>query len=211
MYVPMTKDEMTTRISRIINDVYACNECGYTISSIVDHLKNDFSNSIDRREYVKKYTGFADHLSLYDYNDRIKKCIVKFFEIDTTQQNNSIDEEPIVSVYSAVEALVKAYDLKELAEKVNALPASDTQQNDSFEQFQPGIHAFMDAYDIDTAAAFNTKIYQLIASDIQDSKTNSALQQQLAALCNQVETLTGQVQQLSEQIQQLKNSPTKSE
>ena len=69
----------------------------------------------------------------------------------------------------------------------------------------------MDAYDIDTAAAFNTKIYQLIASDIQDSKTNSALQQQLKALCNQVETLTGQVQQLSEQIQQLKNPPTKSE
>lgn len=206
----LSKDEMTTRISRIIKDIYACNESGYTISSIVDHLKNDFSNSVDRREYVKKYTGFADHLSLYDYNDRIKKCIVKFFEIDT-QQNNSIDEEPIVSVYSTVEALVKAYDLKELAAKVNALPASDTQQNDSFEQFQPAIHAFMDAYDIDTAAAFNTKIYQLIASDIQDSKTNSALQQQLETLCNQVETLTGQVQQLSKQIQQLKNPPTKSE
>ncbi len=76
---------------------------------------------------------------------------------------------------------------------------------------QPSINALKDAYDLDTAAAFNTKIYQLIASDIQDSKTNSALQQQLAALCNQVETLTGQVQQLSEQIQQLKNPPTKSE
>lgn len=76
---------------------------------------------------------------------------------------------------------------------------------------QPSINALKDAYDLDTAAAFNTKIYQLIASDIQDSKTNSALQQQLAALCKQVETLTGQVQQLSEQIQQLKNSPTKSE
>lgn len=76
---------------------------------------------------------------------------------------------------------------------------------------QPSINALKDAYDLDTAAAFNTKIYQLIASDIQDSKTNSALQQQLKALCNQVETLTGQVQQLSEQIQQLKNPPTKSE
>ena len=76
---------------------------------------------------------------------------------------------------------------------------------------QPSINALKDAYDIDTAAAFNTKIYQLIASDIQDSKTNSALQQQLKALCNQVETLTEQVQQLSEQIQQLKNPPTKSE
>lgn len=29
----MTKDEMTTRISRIVNDVYTCNECGYTVSS----------------------------------------------------------------------------------------------------------------------------------------------------------------------------------
>lgn len=208
----LTKDEMTTRISRIINDVYTCNECGgYTVSSIVDHLKNDFDNYVDRREYVKKYTSFPDHVLLCDYVNRFKKCIVKFAEIDTTQQNNNIDEEPIVSVYSAVEALVKAYDLKELAAKVNALPASDTQPDDSFEQFQPGIHAFMDAYDIDTAAAFNTKIYQLIASDIQDSKTNSALQQQLETLCNQVETLTGQVQQLSEQIQQLKNPPTKSE
>lgn len=207
----MTKDEMTTKISRIIRDVCACNECGYTVSSLVDHLKNDFSDYGKCNEYVKKYTEFPGRLDIYNYIDIVKKCIVKFFDIDTTQQNNSIDEEPIVSVYSAVEALVKAYDLKELAEKVNALPASDTQQNDSFEQFQPGIHAFMDAYDIDTAAAFNTKIYQLIASDIQDSKTNSALQQQLKALCNQVETLTGQVQQLSEQIQQLKNSPTKSE
>lgn len=209
MCAPMTKDEMTTRISRIINDVYACNKCGYTVSSLVDHLKNDFSNFGNCQEYVKKYTGFANQLSLYDYIDRIKKCIVNFFEIDNTQQNNNIDEEPIVSVYSAVEALVKAYDLKSPEEL--ALIASDTQPDDSFEQFQPGIHAFMDAYDVDTAAAFNTKIYQLIASDIQDSKTNSALQQQLKALCNQVETLTGQVQQLSEQIQQLKNPPTKSE
>ena len=208
--MPMSKNEMTIKISRIINDVCSCNNFGYTVSSIVDHLENDFSNYVDRREYTKSHTDFPDHIALYHSINNFKKCIVKFAEIDT-QQNNSIDEEPIVSVYSAVEALVKAYDLKELAEKVNALPASDTQQNDSFEQFQPAIHAFMDAYDIDTAAAFNTKIYQLIASDIQDSKTNSALQQQLAALCNQVETLTGQVQQLSEQIQQLKNSPTKSE
>ena len=37
---------------------------------------------------------------------------------------------------------------------------------------QPSINALKDAYDIDTAAAFNTKIYQLIASDIHDSKTN---------------------------------------
>lgn len=206
----MSKDQMTTRISRIINDVCICVACGYTVSSVVDHLKNDFENYGKSLTYVKKHTDFPCPELLCDYVNRFKKCIVKFAEIDT-QQNNSIDEDPIVSVYSAVEALVKAYDLKELAEKVNALPASDTQQNDSFEQFQPAIHAFMDAYDIDTAAAFNTKIYQLIASDIQDSKTNSALQQQLAALCNQVETLTGQVQQLSEQIQQLKNSPTKSE
>lgn len=211
MYVPMTKDEMTTRISRIIRDVYTCNECGYTVSSLVDHLKNDFSDYGKCNEYVKKYTEFPGRLDIYNYIDMVKKCIVKFFDIDTTQQNNSIDEEPTVSVYSEVEALVKAYDLKELAEKVNALPASDTQPDDSFEQFQPAIHAFMDAYDIDTAAAFNTKIYQLIASDIQDSKTSSALQQQLETLCNQVETLTGQVQQLSEQIQQLKNPPTKSE
>ena len=40
----MTKDEMTTRISRIIRDVYVCNEHGYTISSIISHLKNDFNN-----------------------------------------------------------------------------------------------------------------------------------------------------------------------
>ena len=202
---------MTNKISRIINDVYICVACGYTVSSVVDHLKNDFENYGKSLTYVKKHTDFPSPELLCDYVNRFKKCIVKFAEIDNTQQNNSIDEDPTVSVYSAVEALVKAYDLKKLAAKVNALPASDTQQNDSFEQFQPGIHAFMDAYDIDTAAAFNTKIYQLIASDIQDSKTNSALQQQLKALCNQVETLTGQVQQLSEQIQQLKNPPTKSE
>ncbi len=214
MYALMTKDEMTTRISRIINDVYACNECGYTVSSLIDHLKNDFSNFGNCQEYVKKYTGFANQLSLYDYIDRIKNCIANFFDIDI-QQNSDKDPTDQV-VYLAVEALAKAYDLKtpeELLEKVKELTGNSSnggQPDDSFEQFQPGIHAFMDAYDIDTAAAFNTKIYQLIASDIQDSKTNSALQQQLAALCNQVETLTGQVQQLNEQIQQLKNPPTKS-
>lgn len=205
----MSKDEMTDKISTIFENVVTCYNAGYTVSSIIEHLKNDIDKR-NRNNYVDDYTTFVDFDELCEFADCFKKCIAKFAEIDT-QQNNSIDEEPIVSVYSAVEALVKAYDLKELAAKVNALPASDTQPDDSFEQFQPAIHAFMDAYDIDTAAAFNTKIYQLIASDIQDSKTNSALQQQLAALCNQVETLTGQVQQLSEQIQQLKNPPTKSE
>ena len=203
----MTKDEMTDKISTIFENVVTCYNAGYTVSSIIEHLKNDIDKR-NRNNYVDDYTTFVDFDELCEFADRFKKCIAKFAEIDT-QQNNSIDEDPIVSVYSAVEALVKAYDLKSPEEL--ALIASDTQPDDSFEQFQPGIHAFMDAYDVDTAAAFNTKIYQLIASDIQDSKTNSALQQQLKALCNQVETLTGQVQQLSEQIQQLKNPPTKSE
>ena len=135
---------------------------------------------------------------------KFKKIIADFAGIDLND----------VSLQPSINALKDAYDIDTAAAfntKIYQLIASDTQQNDSFEQFQPAIHAFMDAYDIDTAAAFNTKIYQLIASDIQDSKTNSALQQQLKALCNQVETLTGQVQQLSEQIQQLKNPPTKSE
>lgn len=158
-----------------------------------------------------QYARFNNQIISHNYMNRFKNIIADFAGIDIQNDNDEKNNQTDPIVFMAVESLVKAYDLKELAAKVNALPASDTQQNDSFEQFQPTIHAFMDAYDIDTAAAFNTKIYQLIASDIQDSKTNSALQQQLAALCNQVETLTGQVQQLSEQIQQLKNPPTKSE
>lgn len=158
-----------------------------------------------------QYARFNNQIISHNYMNRFKNIIADFAGIDIQNDNDEKNNQTDPIVFMAVEALVKAYDLKKLAAKVNALPASDTQQNDSFEQFQPGIHAFMDAYDIDTAAAFNTKIYQLIASDIQDSKTNSALQQQLKALCNQVETLTGQVQQLSEQIQQLKNPPTKSE
>ena len=158
-----------------------------------------------------QYARFNNQIISHNYMNRFKNIIADFAGIDIQNDNDEKNNQTDPIVFMAVESLVKAYDLKELAAKVNALPASDTQQNDSFEQFQPTIHAFMDAYDIDTAAAFNTKIYQLIASDIQDSKTNSALQQQLKALCNQVETLTGQVQQLSEQIQQLKNPPTKSE
>ena len=158
-----------------------------------------------------QYARFNNQIISHNYMNRFKNIIADFAGIDIQNDNDEKNNQTDPIVFMAVESLVKAYDLKELAAKVNALPASDTQQNDSFEQFQPAIHAFMDAYDIDTAAAFNTKIYQLIASDIQDSKTNSALQQQLKALCNQVETLTGQVQQLSEQIQQLKNPPTKSE
>ena len=196
--------EMYQGIIKIVN----CYHNDFTITDFNNYI--DVINSKSNYDDLFRLILLDTSNQIFEIFNQFKEIIANFAEINT-QQNNNIDEEPIVSVYSAVEALVKAYDLKELAAKVNALPASDTQQNDSFEQFQPAIHAFMDAYDIDTAAAFNTKIYQLIASDIQDSKTNSDLQQQLAALCNQVETLTGQVQQLSEQIQQLKNSPTKSE
>lgn len=191
-------------IIKIVN----CYHNGFTMTDFNNYI--DVINSKSNYDDLFRSVLLDTSNQIFEIFNQFKEIIADFAEIDT-QQNNNIDEDPIVSVYSEVEALVKAYDLKELAAKVNALPASDTQQNDSFEQFQPGIHAFMDAYDIDTAAAFNTKIYQLIASDIQDSKTNSALHQQLKALCNQVETLTGQVQQLSEQIQQLKNPPTKSE
>ena len=206
----MIKDKITTCISEIINDIYARHEAGYTVPSIVEYLKNDIILN-DLCKYIMQYARFNNQILSRNYMNRFKNIIADFAGIDIQNDNDEKNNQTDPIVFMAVEALVKTYDLKELAAKVNALPASDTQQNDSFEQFQPGIHAFMDAYDLDTAAAFNTKIYQLIASDIQDSKTNSALQQQLEALCNQVETLTEQVQQLSEQIQQLKNPPTKSE
>lgn len=204
----MIKDKITTCISEIINDIYARHEAGYTVPSIVEYLKNDIILN-ELCKYIMQYARFNNQILSRNYMNRFKNIIADFAGIDIQNDNDEKNNQTDPIVFMAVEALVKAYDLKSPEEL--ALIASDTQQNDSFEQFQPGIHAFMDAYDIDTAAAFNTKIYQLIASDIQDSKTNSALQQQLAALCNQVETLTGQVQQLSEQIQQLKNPPTKSE
>ncbi len=204
----MIKDKITTCISEIINDIYARHEAGYTVPSIVEYLKNDIILN-ELCKYIMQYARFNNQILSRNYMNRFKNIIADFAGIDIQNDNDEKNNQTDPIVFMAVEALVKAYDLKSPEEL--ALIASDTQQNDSFEQFQPGIHAFMDAYDVDTAAAFNTKIYQLIASDIQDSKTNSALQQQLAALCNQVETLTGQVQQLSEQIQQLKNSPTKSE
>lgn len=204
----MIKDKITTCISEIINDIYARHEAGYTVPSIVEYLKNDIILN-ELCKYIMQYARFNNQILSRNYMNRFKNIIADFAGIDIQNDNDEKNNQTDPIVFMAVEALVKAYDLKSPEEL--ALIASDTQQNDSFEQFQPGIHAFMDAYDIDTAAAFNTKIYQLIASDIQDSKTNSALQQQLAALCKQVETLTGQVQQLNEQIQQLKNSPTKSE
>lgn len=204
----MIKDKITTCISEIINDIYARHEAGYTVPSIVEYLKNDIILN-ELCKYIMQYARFNNQILSRNYMNRFKNIIADFAGIDIQNDNDEKNNQTDPIVFMAVEALVKAYDLKSPEEL--ALIASDTQPDDSFEQFQPAIHAFMDAYDLDTAAAFNTKIYQLIASDIQDSKTNSALQQQLAALCNQVETLTGQVQQLSEQIQQLKNSPTKSE
>lgn len=204
----MIKDKITTCISEIINDIYARHEAGYTVPSIVEYLKNDIILN-ELCKYIMQYARFNNQILSRNYMNRFKNIIADFAGIDIQNDNDEKNNQTDPIVFMAVEALVKAYDLKSPEEL--ALIASDTQPDDSFEQFQPAIHAFMDAYDLDTAAAFNTKIYQLIASDIQDSKTNSTLQQQLAALCNQVETLTGQVQQLSEQIQQLKNSPTKSE
>ena len=203
----MTEKEKLYYTARAIDSVLTCCNGGINLPDILKHLekiKNEHGGC-----YVHSYVNnnsktYANYDIFLDRVSKFKEIIADFAGIDLND----------VSLQPSINALKDAYDLDTAAAfntKIYQLIASDTQQNDSFEQFQPGIHAFMDAYDIDTAAAFNTKIYQLIASDIQDSKTNSALQQQLAALCNQVETLTGQVQQLSEQIQQLKNSPTKSE
>lgn len=208
----MNRKELFPLLVKAMNDIYTCYRNNFKLSDIQDYLNNDVE--CDLTNYISSATCCVN---LWDFNNltnKFKEIIADFAGINTQQNDKDPTDQ---TVYLAVEALVKAYGLKspeELLEKVKELTGNSSnsgQPDDSFEQFQPAIHAFMDAYDIDTAAAFNTKIYQLIASDIQDSKTNSDLQQQLAALCNQVETLTGQVQQLSEQIQQLKNPPTKSE
>lgn len=154
----MTKDEMTTRISRIVNDVYVCNKCGYTVSSLIDHLKNDFSNFGSCQEYVKKYTGFANQLSLYDYIDRIKNCITNFFEIDQQNDKDPTDQ----TVYLAVEALVKAYGLKspeELLEKVKELTGNSSNGG------QPDVNqAFINVNDLITAnTVLNSQVESLRA------------------------------------------------
>ena len=202
-----TEKEALYYTARAIDSIFICCNRGINLPNILKHLekiKNEYG-ICHVHSYVNNNSKiYVDYNIFLDRVSKFKEIIAGFAGIDLND----------VSLQPGINALKDAYDLDTAAAfntKIYQLIASDTQQNDSFEQFQPAIHAFMDAYDIDTAAAFNTKIYQLIASDIQDSKTNSALQQQLAALCNQVETLTGQVQQLSEQIQQLKNPPTKSE
>ena len=198
----MNRKELFPLLVKGMSNIYLCYCDNFKLSDIQHHLENDVEYNVTN--YIENVTCCVGLEDLNKLISKFKEIIADFAGIDLND----------VSLQPSINALKDAYDLDTAAAfntKIYQLIASDTQQNDSFEQFQPGIHAFMDAYDIDTAAAFNTKIYQLIASDIQDSKTNSALQQQLAALCNQVETLTGQVQQLSEQIQQLKNPPTKSE
>ena len=139
-------------------------------------------------------------------------CYCDNFKLSDIQHHLENDVEYNVTNYiENVTCCVGLEDLNKLISKFKEIIADFAGIDLNDVSLQPSINALKDAYDLDTAAAFNTKIYQLIASDIQDSKTNSALQQQLETLCNQVETLTGQVQQLSEQIQQLKNPPTKSE
>lgn len=200
-----TEKEALYYTARAIDGILTCYNQGIKLPDILKHLEK----IKEENGYINPYV--SKNSEIYISYNVLLKDVSKFKEIIADFAGIDLND---VSLQPSINALKDAYDLDTAAAfntKIYQLIASDTQQNDSFEQFQPGIHAFMDAYDIDTAAAFNTKIYQLIASDIQDSKTNSALQQQLAALCNQVETLTGQVQQLSEQIQQLKNSPTKSE
>ena len=201
-----TEKEALYYTAKAIDGILTCYNQGIKLPDILKHLeKIKEENGCYIDPYVSKNSEiYITYNILLDNVSKFKKIIADFARIDLND----------VSLQPGINALKDAYDLDTAAAfntKIYQLIASDTQQNDSFEQFQPAIHAFMDSYDIDTAAAFNTKIYQLIASDIQDSKTNSALQQQLETLCNQVETLTGQVQQLSEQIQQLKNPPTKSE
>jgi len=156
----LSKDEMTTRISRIINDMYACNECNYTISSIIDHLKNDFNDYCECRDYVKRYTVFTDQDLLYKYVDYFKKCIVKFAEIDTAQQS---DKDPTdQTVYLAVEALAKAYNLKtpeELLEKVKELTGNSSNGG------QPDVNqAFINVNDLITVnTVLNSQVESLRA------------------------------------------------
>lgn len=155
----MTKDEMTTRISRIVNDVYTCNECGYTVSSLIDHLKNDFPDNGKCNEYVKKYTRFPGRLDIYNYIDMVKKIIVKFFDIDI-QQNVKDPTDQVV--YLAVEALVKAYGLKspeELLEKVKELTGNSSNSG------QPDVNqAFINVNDLITAnTVLNSQVESLRA------------------------------------------------
>lgn len=156
----MSKNEMTIKISRIINDVRSCNNSGYTVSSIVDHLENDFSNYVDRREYTKSHTDFPDHISLYHSIDDFKKCIVKFAEIDTAQQSGKDPTDQ--TVYLAVEALVKAYGLKspeELLEKVKELTGNSSNGG------QPDVNqAFINVNDLITAnTVLNSQVESLRA------------------------------------------------
>lgn len=156
----MTKDEMTNKISRIINDVYVCVACGYTVSSVVDHLKNDFENYGKSLTYVKKHTSFPSPELLCEYVNRFKKCIVKFAEIDNIQQT---DKDPTdQTVYLAVEALVKAYGLKspeELLEKVKELTGNSSNGG------QPDVNqAFINVNDLITAnTVLNSQVESLRA------------------------------------------------
>lgn len=152
----MTKDEMTTRISRIVNDVYTCNECGYTVSSLIDHLKNDFPDNGKCNEYVKNILDFLVGL----ISIIILTWLKNHCQIFDIQQNDKDPTDQVV--YLAVEALVKAYGLKspeELLEKVKELTGNSSNGG------QPDVNqAFINVNDLITAnTVLNSQVESLRA------------------------------------------------
>ena len=109
------------------------------------------------------YTARAIDGILTCYNQGIKlPDILKHLE-KIKEENGYIN--PYVSknseIYISYNVLLK--DVSKFKEIIADFAGIDL--NDV--SLQPSINALKDAYDLDTAAAFNTKIYQLIASDTQ--------------------------------------------
>ena len=103
----MSKDQMTTYISDIINDMYTRYEDGYTVPSIVEYLKNDIVIN-EFCKYIMQYARFNNQIISNNYMNRFKNIIADFAGIDIQNDNDEKNNQTDPIVFMAVEALVKA-------------------------------------------------------------------------------------------------------
>lgn len=157
-----TEKEKLYYAATAINSVLTCCNGGINLPDILKHLekiKNEHGNC-----YVHSYVNnnsktYANYDIFLDRVSKFKEIIADFAGINTQQNDKDPTDQ---TVYLAVEALVKAYDLKspeELLEKVKELTGNSSNGG------QPDVNqAFINVNDLITAnTVLNSQVESLRA------------------------------------------------
>lgn len=153
----MTRKELFPLLVKGMSNIYLCYCDNFKLSDIQHHLENDVEYSI--ASYVENTTCCVSLDDLNKLISKFKEIIADFAGINTQQNDKDPTDQ---TVYLAVEALVKAYNLKspeELLEKVKELTGNPSNGG------QPDVNqAFINVNDLITAnTVLNSQVESLRA------------------------------------------------